>query len=634
MNLDRNPLDGRLLRPPYIRSAVYVIATILVVPVLWFVLSEILGVSKGLGFTDEGLHLLAADPPSNTASWGFPFGWHTRPLFAVVGYDIAAFRTLGALILVLTSVALGWSVSYVFNSACSRPSRLLIITSIGTAVFGSLFYYIAMARTPSYNWLNLVGIQIAISAILVSLVRAQSSHNPIKGWKQYLLSLVTAFGLFLTIPAKPSTLPIFMLLGALSFLFCFGVRPALIWIFVVALITTAFVGAAVILRVWPLNFVEVFSLATRMPVGESQTSMGALVNLLRFPNESLGFIAGLTKWQLIFAAVSIILMLIPIFTRKRWIAVRLIGFTLAVATAISISGVMVPLMSTKEYVASWPAPERTVAGSLVLFSAVLVTGFPQSVQGLQRSVRLRVQVVSIALLASAPFLFAFGSDIGILKQSGVVAGFLFLSTLAVLAFGLRDKLAPYYWLLITFATVAIASSGLTAGWKTPYDTPALNTQVVETFVGSRGAVLQLAPDVNASLNLIRSQAISSGWRAGMPLIDITYAWHPGIPNFLGASVPESLMMTILGSRQSQEIFDFHLTQAAFQHYPFRQAWLLTPNPNLLAESGTRSVLAATEALSKYTQRDFPKDYDCINAGQFRLWRPLEGLEKLGQQCNP
>jgi hypothetical protein len=76
---------------------------------LWFGLAFILATDRGLDLTDEGLYLLAADPPVAAANYGFPFGWHTGLLFRLVGYDISAFRTLGALVLVLAGGWLGWS---------------------------------------------------------------------------------------------------------------------------------------------------------------------------------------------------------------------------------------------------------------------------------------------------------------------------------------------------------------------------------------------------------------------------------------------------------------------------------------------------------------------------------------------
>ena len=77
--------------------------------ILWNILVNILATDHALDLTDEGLYLLAADPPTTNAAWGFPWGWHTGILFRVVGYDIAAFRTFGAVLLVSAGGWVGWS---------------------------------------------------------------------------------------------------------------------------------------------------------------------------------------------------------------------------------------------------------------------------------------------------------------------------------------------------------------------------------------------------------------------------------------------------------------------------------------------------------------------------------------------
>lgn len=50
--------------------------------------------------------VLATEPPSATVAWGFSRGWHSGPLFGLVGHHVAAFRTLAVLVIVAVPVLL------------------------------------------------------------------------------------------------------------------------------------------------------------------------------------------------------------------------------------------------------------------------------------------------------------------------------------------------------------------------------------------------------------------------------------------------------------------------------------------------------------------------------------------------
>ena len=58
------------MRSPSIRRlGLWLVAVAAGLVLLWIVLGFILGTSRGLDMTDEGLYLLAADPPNASASW-------------------------------------------------------------------------------------------------------------------------------------------------------------------------------------------------------------------------------------------------------------------------------------------------------------------------------------------------------------------------------------------------------------------------------------------------------------------------------------------------------------------------------------------------------------------------------------
>ena len=192
---------------------VAVLIALLLAPLIWRLVEFAIASNKGLDLTDEGLYLMAADPPSPQASWGFPWGWHTRPLFALVNYDIATFRTLGGVLLLTAAAFFGWATTRYAFTLFNRPlplhrgTHIWYVAAIVTASSGALLYYAGLLRAPSYNWVNLMGIFIASAAwiMLVAHTGVQSRRKPkLAPWVWVSIS---AFGLAFTIPAKPSTAP-------------------------------------------------------------------------------------------------------------------------------------------------------------------------------------------------------------------------------------------------------------------------------------------------------------------------------------------------------------------------------------------------------------------------------------------
>lgn len=198
---------------------------------LWAALHRLLASDRGIDLTDEGLYLLAADPPSIDAAWGTPFGWHTAPVFRAVGYDVAAFRTLGAWLLVLASAALGWWAVRLGERlrAAGVAGRSTSVAASLRAVAGGVggfLYYGGLLRTRSYNWVTVVGATIAAVGIvmLVEHMLRSGCDRPGEGklgelWQRTAVQrlglhvghLIAGLGAFLSIPAKPTTPILFAL---------------------------------------------------------------------------------------------------------------------------------------------------------------------------------------------------------------------------------------------------------------------------------------------------------------------------------------------------------------------------------------------------------------------------------------
>lgn len=265
---------------------------------LWRSLFWVLAADRGLDLTDEGLYLLAARPPSIDAAWGTPAGWHTAPLFRMVGFDVAAFRTLGALLLVSAAgflgreaVRLGQGVRKGANGTAERVERVLGAFLGG---LGGLLYYGGLVRTPSYNWVTVLGATLAA----VGLLQVVSARLPLSGAERTVPFLpwvgvgslhlrgvlLAGFGAFFTIPAKPTT-PVFFALLAIPILRLAGdLRFAVRTVLSVAATAAGFMTAAVLSGLWSPRFVAVFMRAIEAPgLLPGQGLTGAFLTIPRFP---------------------------------------------------------------------------------------------------------------------------------------------------------------------------------------------------------------------------------------------------------------------------------------------------------------------------------------------------------------
>lgn len=608
------------------------------IAVLWFALERVLGNSRGLDLSDEGLYLLAADPPNLQAAWGFPFGWHTRPLFWLVGHDISAFRTLGAVVLVLCSAWLGWAAARTIVRGplpnWRSPARWFVIIAAVVSAIGSLLYYSSMLRTPSYNWLNIVGILLSSAAVLVLLNRERGQEQT--RLVPALLASCSSAALFVTFPAKPTTLPLMLVLTTVLLLIASGWRVAARWaVWNVALLPVWLI-LAVLTRLWPTDFTRIFHLALQMPAPDPlQTSSYAVRASLLLPRDIATGFADIGDRPALGLMVGLVILIIPVITKARWLLVRLAGFGICVVVALAVAGVPIRVLNpTGEAIGLAHAPLMTA--STIIFVSALLLGLRMSSidhSSDQESIRnQRLRWVIVIFVALLPFVFSFGSGNGIYAQAAVASGLTFLAAALCIA---RPRLSGERVLLATavlVATVLFATAAIASGWRYPYRSASLADQQLPTVVGSHGAQLMLDPALASTIAGLREQAQAAGWQEGTPLIDISYTWNPALGYALGGKVPNFLQLTIFGYGAAHDITDFHLTEP-YRDFPFHGSWILTTRNSVL-DPGAQSAVAFTmQKLFAVTQRPFPSSYSCIAAGNYVLWRPVATSEQARQDCD-
>lgn len=616
---------------------------------LWFVLQWILATDRGLDLTDEGLYLLAADPPSDTATWGFPSGWHTAPFFRLAGYDIANFRTLGAVILVMSGMAFGivlsnfallhlakhWTVTH-------RAQLATLMSGVFIAGLGSMFYYAGLLRTPSYNWVNLVGILIAATGqiSMLSLLIRDAQQRLI----QFVGPLVaTSFGLFFSFPAKPST-AVFLSLAffALLWLLC-GVKKAVVWVGVTTIVTLVMMVVAVIVGLWPRSFIDVFVNAVTFPTPlEIQQLSGAFKSLLVSPAFFaldiyrplfvVGTIAGIV---VLFAAICLtVIALLPHQPPEHSVrAIRNVRVTVIIGLLlvglhrlnISVLGFLAEPIYRWVYFSI-----STVALALIAVVWIVGNGWAPDVEPL-KAPAFKLSLLLTGYLVLLSFIFGFGSGHGAYRQTSLAVMFFFLAAF-VLCFRIRSKKLASLTGVALLGVVALGvASTLVDSWKLPYRISPITSNKIPTFIGRHEAPLLLDPDLHEFLTEFRQQAEAQGWVRDTPLLGAQWRWASTIPYFLEARVPESLMLTLSAD---VEIASFHLTDSTLENAS-ETPWLLISNDRAVPEAKKSTVEALLVAIEKYLGREFPESFTCVaSAADTQLWRPIEFPEESAECPEP
>jgi hypothetical protein len=274
---------------PGARRLIPALALIAGIPMLWVMLAAALATDRGLDLTDEGLYLLESDPPSPTSVWGTPYGWVTAPLFRAVEQSIAGARTAAAVLLVLASLLLAHQTLTLAASlapraapstGADRATTLLLTFALGTS--GLLFYtYVGLLRTPSYNWVNLLGILVTTSGVVMACRPSERAHGPRSSRHGLLLSAVLiATGSFLAIHAKPTT-PLILAAASLPILGRrLGSDGRRRLIVLSAVVGSGLVVAAALTSFWPDQFWDVFIRIVRAPPISEGHGLGRAVVLL------------------------------------------------------------------------------------------------------------------------------------------------------------------------------------------------------------------------------------------------------------------------------------------------------------------------------------------------------------------
>lgn len=620
-DVDELPSPGR-------RRALFAAAGLVGTVALWQLLATVLSSDRGIDLTDEGLYVLAADPPSRNAAWLVPWGWHTRPLFRLAGFDLAALRTLAALIIVLAGAVLGWTLARLVRQAAPFEGRLhsSIVSGalIGVGAFGAPMLMASMLRTPGYNWVNLTGITVTA----IGALSAAAIDDPSSLWRSpraHASAALLAMGATFTIPAKPTSGPLVLVAALIVLVPRFGWRACLR----LAGMVTAWIATTVVvllaLRIWPIDFLTTLRESTRFPIPtNNQTPSGAVDAVLHLPEtiwNAFGDLPALTIW--IIVASTIAALALRFTPRTRW-WMRCAPLLLMAVAALGVTGPWPHLGAahpTGRYV--WVGTSNGAV--LLLLGALLHLLANWSPEA--RHIRRRLLPVALFLLLTA-VIYAFGSGTGLYRQMGLATMLLWLAAACVAVAGARRDTHHVALGIMVLVSMVISVGTVIDSRNHPYRGVDLADQTTPYRMGARGIDLLVDEPTATFLTSLRTGAEAGGWCDGTPLIGLAWRWSSTVPYSLGARVPETLMFTLFGYEGSAKVAEYSLAKA--DPAVWRDAWLLTTDPATIKSAFAANLRSVLDLLPATTGRAFPAGYTVVaDVDGTQLWRPSEAANTCG-----
>jgi hypothetical protein len=609
------------------RKVFMILAVFLALVFYWFFVDWTLASKRGFEFTDEALYLLAAKDIGGSSSWGFPWGWHTAPFYALTGGDIAAFRTIGGYLLTITGGVLGTSayISVISHRALSKISRtqhtlnLVVFALIGVA--STFFYYAGLLRAPSYNWVNLMGLMLAMTGGLL-LIRGDNENS---FHKRILFVGLASWGMVFAAVGKPSS-PIFILIVLIAvWVILVGAKRAVVYVFGVAVFGVVYITLLVLLRLWPSDFFWIFLGATQAPsLVAGQGIGGALTRLMNLPTDFLTALldTGSVPLGLLLAALSLWSISLFRINRKRVIRFMAVCLTITSATWVFVlDRWSVNDLSAQDWFVSI---DTTMTWFIIMFIA-LISFFTSGAEMRQVrnsfSDRRKIIVVALALV-SMPFIFGFGSGHELLGQASLASvGF----AVAIMVLFVSDENArSRAWLMSSFAALVMFMTlvMLVDSYRNPYRMAPISTQVHEVELSDKGRSTLLVDD--QSRNRIEDYlrfADEGGIVPGDPLLGLVWRWNADVSYILDSTAPPGLMVTLFGYEGSTNLGKWKLGQKN-SSFDWSRAWIVVTETEQLQPEQFDQVRALLDIVGEKSGLTFPKDYRLVgSSGGVEFYSP-------------
>ena len=272
------------------------------------------------------------------------------------------------------------------------------------------------------------------------------------------------------------------------------------------------------------------------------------------------------------------------------------------------------------------APTVTACLCLVIVTSLpaLVRVFKRIKQARQSSGKhglIRHLCISTWIL-TLPFVYAFGSGLTPYRQASLAVIFCIIAAIVNIASAESKASRRAGLMVILVFTIALTARTISDSYQLPYRQTSIANQTQPIRIGVHKALLHIEPEIANKLTDLLSQAERAGWKAGTPLVGAVWRWASTVPYFLGAEVPDSLLLTIFGYPASPDVARDRIRRLGA--FPSRAAWILTSCPESVDLKQSEEIRELFDSFEHVSGQAFPTDYLLVaKSGTLELWRPKE-----------
>ena len=595
-------------------------------PVLFLALSNIIAPQKGMDFSDEGHYLLSADPSKLSDAWGWPYGWNLHLLFRISGYSISNFRMYGFVLLLLATYRFSKKLCELLienqNNRLNKFEQILFQILVTSS---SVLFYSGFLRSPNYNWLNLVGMTLFLAGIFGLIIQLNESVSQKK--QEWKCKTEMALGLFIALPAKPSTYGF----GMISLFLCIFILKNLnraIQISVqVTLIVVSFISLSLLTGFWPTTILNQIAQIIKMPpLAPNHSLTGAIQDLGTTPFKLIRAISLMPEIKIVILALFIALILniskIKGFERYRifavifWIVVITISFHFFEMRKINIS-------TNSDF--NW-IENTLISKSLILliliFSFYKPIKFPKIFQSKQKIIPIsRISFLIYLSLLIALTALGFGSSVGILGKLTLGASFL----MAILATQIVTKVdqrksQQFYLVGLNLFTLFITVTVILGSYMNPYRSQSLSEMNHQTLIGNHNSTILLDRTTSFRISGMRQKASEEGFQKTTPVINLTYPAEVGAGYVLGGRLSPTIHFVMFGYPNSIQQAEYLFSKSA-ERFDFQNAWILKSTDSFYKKD-ILTFKRVMKDVGEQSKRKFPEKYILVYQDTiYELWKP-------------
>ena len=558
--------------------------------------------SKGIDLSDEAFYIQSAAYLHVKPLEG-PWGGVLHYLYRLVGGDIAAYRAVSLCILVASGCMLGGVAGRTLSLKADRLTRdpYAVSTLIAYVLLGgdlTLIFYGSRILTPGYNWVNLVGLNLAVTGLILVRYRRPDARHRV------LPASLLVIGVLLVFSARIATVIVLLVvigafLADLAIPGAAAMRTAMVqptvsrsirsyarhhWSAIVACLVL--LASYLVFVASPAELVAGIRRQVKYGHVSHQLQMGSMLHTdAQAAIHTLWSAMQASRYGLIAIAAVTALSWIAILSRsagRHRRDAQGVGALFDVSVVAALVAFLSHDLAAGTFAggqSTWTTMTVTSLATMMIAVAGLLGRLVLVREGaaiLLFAERRPDAVWNVALLSiGLPTLaIAFGltSANGIAAEASLSSPLIFLAAIILLTMQFAHPAAQSIGLLAVGCVAVLAVAGVVnGGINSPYRITAMHPGAVHSAtIGEAKSTIALGEPDYSFISGLQSAALKAGFTPGQPVEDFS-PFNPGVGFIIGAHPAPTVFLAVL--TQDSSLFRWSIS---LQSRQFRNSgWLIT-----------------------------------------------------------